>query len=159
MAKRDQGGERPDVRFPPPLVFLGFILLGLAADRLLGLPSFVVPSAIGWIGIGLMVAGLALILSALGLFRSVGENPEPWTPSETIIATGPYRITRNPMYLGMAAIQSGFGLWWASVGVVALLPVAMIVIDRFVIAREEQYLRSNFGAPYEDYCKRVRRWV
>jgi protein-S-isoprenylcysteine O-methyltransferase Ste14 len=159
MSETHQDEARPNVRFPPPLVFIGFILLGLAADRFVTLPSLVIPQPISWAGLALVIVGLVLIASAIGLFRKAGENPEPWTPSATIIATGPYRFTRNPMYLGMALIQLGFGLWWPSVAVLVLVPVAVILIDRFVIAKEEHYLRSTFGEAYDGYCQKVRRWI
>ena len=159
MSDANQKEARPEVRFPPPLVFIGFIFLGLAADRLIPLPSPAIPEMIGWVGLALAIAELVLIASAIGLFRKAGENPEPWTPSATIIASGPYRFTRNPMYLGMTMIQLGFGLWWPSTAVLILVPVAMILIDRFVIAKEEGYLRETFGAAYDDYCRKVRRWI
>lgn len=159
MAKAKPGEARPNVRFPPPLVFIGFILLGLVADRLFAPPPPAMPPAVGWAGLALATAGLALIAVAIGLFRKAGENPEPWTPSETIVESGPYRLTRNPMYLGMAAVQLGFGLWWPSIGVLVSLPIAVILIDRFVIAKEERYLRATFGAAYDGYCRQVRRWI
>ncbi|QLC24492.1 isoprenylcysteine carboxylmethyltransferase family protein [Parasphingopyxis algicola] len=159
MTQGNPDEARPHVRFPPPLVFIGFMLLGLAADRLFALPPLSVPPALGWAGLVLAIAGLVLIAVAIGLFRKAGENPEPWTPSETMIASGPYRLTRNPMYLGMAAVQLGFGLWWPSIGVLVLLPVAVILIDRTVIAKEESYLRATFGEAYDGYCRQVRRWI
>lgn len=159
MSDANQDEARPEVRFPPPLVFIGFIFLGLAADRLLPLPSLAIPPMLGWAGLALGIAGLVLIAFAIGLFRKAGENPEPWTPSATIIASGPYRFTRNPMYLGMALFQLGFGLWWPSTAVLILVPVAMILIDRFVIAKEERYLRDTFGEGYDGYCQKVRRWI
>ena len=151
--------DKPNVGFPPPLVFLGLILLGMLGDRLLGLPSIPIDKTIGWIGFAGIAAGLAIIIVSIGLFRASGENPEPWTPSETIVARGPYRHTRNPMYLGMALVDGGYALWSASMGVLFTLPFSVILIDRLVIAQEERYLHARFGKAYADYCRTVRRWL
>lgn len=149
----------PAVGFPPPLVFIGFILLGLAADRFFGLPSMPISRDVTWAGFALMMAGVMVLIVSLGLFRAHGENPEPWTPSQAIIARGPYRHSRNPMYLAMVFIHIGYAVWDASMGVLMFVPLAFIAIDRAVIAREEHYLRERFGAAYDDYCHRVRRWL
>lgn len=160
MKNASQKSEpRPDVRFPPPLVFAGFILLGLLGDRLLSLPDIPISGDLQWIGFAILAAGVALIILSLGLFRISGENPEPWTPSQTIIARGPYRHSRNPMYLGMVLIQLGFALWQASMGVLFFVPFALVLVDAFVIRREEDYLTKKFGKAYTDYCLRVRRWL
>src|SRR5881394_4259490 len=90
------------VRFPPPFVYLGALLLGLAAERFVTLRSF----GIDWrllvaMGALLFVAGAAMMLAAAGLFRRLGTNVPPSQPTTLIATTGPYRWTRNPMYLGI----------------------------------------------------------
>lgn len=149
----------PAVGFPPPLVFLGFLMLGLLLDDVMDLPSIPMGRSLEWPGFALMMAGIGLIIVSLGMFRAYGENPEPWTPSQAIIARGPYRHSRNPMYLGMLMILLGYAIWEASMGVLAFVPFAFIAIDRAVIVKEESYLRARFGKPFEDYCARVRRWI
>ena len=156
---KTQADKGPQIRFPPPLVYFGFIAIGLLADRFIALPSITYGPAFEWLGSAFIAAGTALIIISLGLFKIEGENPEPWTVSKTIIARGPYRHTRNPMYLGMAMIMLGIGIWRDSAGVLILLPVAVLVIDRWVILPEEAYLVRKFGKPYSDYQKRVRRWL
>ncbi len=150
---------RPNVRFPPPLMFLGFGLLGLLVDRIFGLPPITAGSTVQGFGGAMIAASLALVIISLGLFKASGENPEPWTPSATIIARGPYRHTRNPMYLAMLMAQVGAALWYASPGILLFVPIALIAVDRFVIRKEEQYLEKKFGTAYLDYCRRVRRWL
>lgn len=156
---RTDASLAPSVRFPPPLVFLGLILLGLLADDLLGLPGIPIPRDATWAGFAMMMAGVAMLIVSLGLFRAFGENPEPWTPSQAIIARGPYRHSRTPMYLGMLAIHIGYAIWDASMGVLFFAPLAFVIIDRAVIVPEENYLRRKFGKVYEHYCSRVRRWL
>jgi len=105
------------------------------------------------------VAGLALLASFNTSFQRRGTAVEPWKPTTAIVTTGPYRITRNPAYLGMALLYIGIALLADSLWALAPLPVVLVLIDRGVIAREERYLERKFGAEYVDYRSRVRRWV
>jgi protein-S-isoprenylcysteine O-methyltransferase Ste14 len=93
------------------------------------------------------------------VFRKYQTGIAPWDPATALVTEGPYRRTRNPMYLGMAALYGGialgFGLLWA----LALLPVVILLIDRVVIRREEAYLETKYGDAYRDYRNRVRRWI
>lgn len=96
---------------------------------------------------------------AMREFRRAGTEVTPSRASTTVVTTGPYRWTRNPMYLGMAVLHAAlavaFGVLWA----LLTLVVVMVVLDRLVVAREERYLRSAFGQQYADYQQRVRRWL
>lgn len=143
------------VMFPPPLVYIGLLLLGGLIDRLLGLPPFPVT---WWFSLPFLAVGIALITAAIGLFRASGQNPNPATVTNGIIDTGLYAFTRNPMYLGMALTYAGLAILMQSMPSLLLLAVAIAIIRTQVIAREEAYLEAKFGAAYLDYKKRVRRW-
>src|SRR6478672_4573708 len=148
------------VRFPPPLVYLGALLLGLAAERFVTLRSF----GIDWrllvaTGALLFVAGAAMMLAAAGLFRRLGTNVPPSQPTTLIATTGPYRWTRNPMYLGMALIYAGLAIGFDGPIAFALLPLVLIAIQTQVIAREERYLEAKFGDDYRRYKAEVRSWL
>jgi protein-S-isoprenylcysteine O-methyltransferase Ste14 len=148
------------VGFPPPFVFIGFLLIGAAVDRFAGLGGFGVPLSLRLLLASAAIGfGLAIGMAALGIFRRAGTPPEPWREVTAIVTTGVYRFTRNPMYLGMASIYLGLALALDSIAVLALLPVVVLVIQTQVIAREEAYMQRTFGEPYTDYCKRVRRWL
>lgn len=149
---RDNAG----IRFPPPLIFLGFLLLGLLLDRLLDLPPLTVPR---WIGGVVAVAGFALIAATTRIFRAADEDPLPWTATGRIIATGPYAWSRNPMYLGMTVATIGLAIALASMTALVLALVAIGVVGGTVIEREEAYLEAKFGAAYRAYKARVRRWL
>ncbi len=152
--------DSPQVRFPPPLVYAGMLLLGLGIGRLLGDPSIGLDiKAANIAGIVLAIVGLGLIFAALARFRSAGTNPEPWRQTTAFVASGVYRWTRNPMYLGMALIFAGLALIFDSLATLLLFPVVVIVIDRQVIAREEKYLEAKFGDDYRAYKDKVRRWL
>ncbi len=148
------------ITFPPPFVYLGMLLLGALADRLLGVERF-------WLGWP-MVAVLAMVLSVPALylvgdailkFIRAGNDPEPWKEVHVFIASGPYRFTRNPMYLGMALVYLGLALTAGSWAALALLPVTLGLVTRFVITPEEAYLAGKFGQTYLDYKAKVRRWI
>jgi protein-S-isoprenylcysteine O-methyltransferase Ste14 len=97
--------------------------------------------------------------SFLSAFRRARTPVDPYTPSEAIVTDGPYRFTRNPAYLGMALTYAGIAIASNAPWALVPLPVAIAVIDRGVIAREERYLERKFGTPYVDYKRRVRRWM
>lgn len=147
------------VTFPPPFVYLGFLLIGLAADRLIGQLLSLPPLTRGVFAIALIVPGAGLLLAASGLFRRAGTDVKPWKTATALVDSGVYRFTRNPMYLGMALLYAGLAFAIESVGAWLFLPVVIIVIQTQVIAREERYLEAKFGEAYRDYKLRVRRWL
>jgi protein-S-isoprenylcysteine O-methyltransferase Ste14 len=143
---------------PPPLIYLTGLALGFGLELLL--PGSSVPDAVQWIGGGLLAAlGLVLLASFNTAFTRKGTAVEPWKPTTAIVTTGPYRVTRNPAYLGMTLLYIGIALLADALWVLAPLPVVLAVIDRAVIAREERYLERKFGREYLDYKAGVRRWV
>jgi protein-S-isoprenylcysteine O-methyltransferase Ste14 len=109
---------------------------------------------------GLLIGfGLAVELWAIGAFRRRRTAVQPWKPSTALVADGPYRFSRNPIYLGFAVTHLGLALALNSWLALALLIPCLVVVDRGVIAREERYLAAKFGAPYDVYRARVRRWL
>lgn len=92
-------------------------------------------------------------------FKQAGAPLDPYKPSQAIVTDGPYKLTRNPGYLGMALTYTGISVLANAPWALVPLPIAVTVIDRGVIAREEQYLERKFGAPYVEYKRRVRRWI
>ena len=150
--------DNPKVRLPPPLIVLAGFAAGLALDGRLAEPElnsgpFIVS------GVACAAAGLLLGISALGLFRRTGTKPEPWKPSSTLVTAGVYRLTRNPMYLGMLLLYAGMTL---SAGgrltAMMVLPV-FLLLNFYVIPREEAYLKRRFGDEYEAYRGGARRWL
>jgi protein-S-isoprenylcysteine O-methyltransferase Ste14 len=146
------------IRVPPPVYYVAAFLLAVALELLF--PTSWPPSGVRVAAV-LLAGGawLALDGAAMVLFRRAGTNMAPMNPTTALVTSGPYRLTRNPMYLGMAflyvALAFAFGVMWALV----FLPVVIVIIDRFVIAREEPYLEQKFGEAYRDYKAQVRRWV
>ncbi len=149
------------VRFPPPLIPLATILLGGLLDRALPIDlGFELPAPIRY-GVGGLVVTVALTLAgwAIAHFRRSGQNEKPWTPTTAIVGAGPYRFTRNPMYLAMVLLCIGAAIllsnWW----ILALTPLCALALQWFAIRPEEAYLESKFGEGYRAYKRRVRRWL
>ncbi|TIP23013.1 MAG: isoprenylcysteine carboxylmethyltransferase family protein [Mesorhizobium sp.] len=152
--------DHPGVIAPPPLVFAGFLAAGVLADRYVSgwsLPLPALPAKV--LAVLLGGAGVIFLADALGLFRKAGTRPEPWQPTTAIVTSGVYRVTRNPMYVGMAHVYAALALAVGSPLAMALLPAAILVIHRGVILREERYLERKFGDEYMAYRARVRRWL
>jgi protein-S-isoprenylcysteine O-methyltransferase Ste14 len=110
---------------------------------------------------GLVLAALALglILWAAFLFRRAGTNIRPFLPSTALVLAGPYRLTRNPMYLGMAGLLLGAALFMGSITPFVVIPAFMALIQERFILPEEAKLEAAFGRDYLDYKARVRRWL
>jgi protein-S-isoprenylcysteine O-methyltransferase Ste14 len=146
------------VHLPPPLVYLGAILLGVAVDRFI--PLRVLPDVVAsWVGGAFVLS--AVILNGLGMreFRRAGTTVRPDRATSALVTTGPFRFSRNPFYLALALLQTGIGIWMNSAWVVALVVPAVAIISRAVIPREERYLTEIFGQAYRDYQTSVRRWL
>jgi protein-S-isoprenylcysteine O-methyltransferase Ste14 len=154
MSDRDTSG----VRIPPPLFYVAGFLIGVALE--LAFPIADLPLVVSLAG-ALIGGGLWLALdgAAMLFFRRAGTSMVPMNPTTALVTSGPYRVTRNPMYLGMAflyiAVAFAFGVIWA----LPLLPPVIAAVDQLVIAREEAYLVRKFGQEYRDYMMRVRRWL
>jgi len=104
-------------------------------------------------------AGLALVGAAVLAFRRTGQDPKPWKTTPEFIATGAYRWSRNPMYTGMALLQTGLAFGLANGWLLALVPVVLAVIYATAIRHEEAYLEAKFGDSYRTFKQTVRRWL
>lgn len=150
--------DRPGIVIPPPLIYIGGLALGLRLDRAI-LPSPMrVPGGTlaGWL---LIAAGTVVGVSGAVMFRMHRTGVLPHRPATSVVQDGPYRFTRNPMYLGMTLAYLGISLllakWWP----LATLPLVIWAMHPLVILREERYLSARFGGEYDEYRSRVRRWI
>jgi protein-S-isoprenylcysteine O-methyltransferase Ste14 len=151
---RDTSG----VRVPPPLFFLAGLLVGCGLEVLLPIDG--VSDPFRWAACAIGVAlWLALDGTAMFRFRRAGTSMIPFNPSTALVTSGPYRFTRNPMYLGMAFLYVGLAVAFDLIWALIVLPFVIAAVDQLVIAREEAYLVRKFGQPYCDYMARVRRWL
>jgi len=107
----------------------------------------------------LLITGISLSLSALWLFQRSGQEPEPWKPSPNLIGRGPYRFSRNPIYLSMVLLQSAFGLVFDNLWIVMLALPALLVVHYTAVLPEERYLVDRFGDAYSRYTAAVPRYL
>lgn len=142
-------------------LFIGFLLICLPA-RVLASAGIVRPPQIAAPQIaGIIVAsiGATLALWCIFTFATIGKGtPAPFDPPRRLVIRGPYRFVRNPMYVGAALALAGAALFYKSAPLLAYGGVFLLACHLFVITYEEPTLRRSFGADYEAYCQRVRRW-
>ena len=148
-------------RFPcPPLLFAAPFAAGYLVHRLW--PHSILPQTSAlhiWVGAGLVAAGLLLQAWALGVLMRSRTSPAPWRPSTALVTSGPYRLSRNPVYVADAVIYVGGAIWVNSVAVLLFLPAAIVLAQRLAVRPEEEYLAGVFGSTYDAYRTRVRRWL
>jgi protein-S-isoprenylcysteine O-methyltransferase Ste14 len=149
--------DRPGVIARPPLVYLAAVLVGVALHLLVPL-VLPLPGAVRGLGAGLFVVGIGLAGTGRARFIRAGTNVNPMKPATTIVSSGIYRFSRNPMYAGMAVAFVGLALLTRIGWLLIELPVVLGVMHWGVILREERYLAHKFGSDYADYRARVRRY-
>jgi protein-S-isoprenylcysteine O-methyltransferase Ste14 len=142
----------------PPFVYLVALLIGVGID--LVRPARWLPAELGaWVGVPIMMAALALFVSSIRRFKAAG-TPVPGNKATTaIVQSGPYRFTRNPIYLAFSLLVLGVACALNSLWLLGTLAAAVSVISFVVIPREERYLERRFGAEYLDYKAKVGRWL
>jgi protein-S-isoprenylcysteine O-methyltransferase Ste14 len=148
----------PRSRLFPPAIAAVSVLVGVGLQYLWPLPLAAQPAG-RWIGGALILAWAVLAGFALGVFRRAGTTPNPTGEVTAFVINGPYRFTRNPMYLGLLLLQGGMAFVLGNAWVLLLSVLSFILLDRIVIAGEERYLEAKYGAAYVDYRRHVRRWL
>ena len=153
--------DHADVVVKPPLLFGGALLLGC-------LLSWIVPLGPGLgsantralaTGGSLALVGLAVFAVSVREFRRAGTSVVPGEPSTVLLECGPYRYTRNPIYISFVIFYFGLAIMLTSAWMLVLLIPVLIILQRGVVEREEAYLQAKFGAAYGKYQARVPRWL
>jgi protein-S-isoprenylcysteine O-methyltransferase Ste14 len=141
---------------PPPVLVALAVGLGWLLRRLAPVP---VGAPLPWPGAAVAGLGLGLSVWAIAVMLRAGTDPRPDRPDRALLERGPFRLGRNPVYLGFLLVAAGLALRWADLWPWLAVPAGFLLLDRLVVAREEAYLRARFGAAYDAYRARVRRWV
>ena len=145
-------------RIIPPGWLLLALLVAAALQRWLPLLQLLhAPWTL--LGVAPLAAGLLLAVAGVGAFRRAGTTVIPFAPSSTLVTTGVYRLTRNPMYLGLTLILAGSAWLAGSLGAFLPLPLLVGILQGGYIRAEERVLEQSFGADYVRYRSRVRRWL
>jgi protein-S-isoprenylcysteine O-methyltransferase Ste14 len=149
--------DLPGIVAPPPLLYAAGLAVGLLVQH--RNPQPLLPPAAGrLLGVAAILLGLGAF-AAIAAFRRAGTSPNPYRPAGRLVTAGPYRLSRNPMYLGFTLWYVGISCWANSLWSLLLLPLVLLVMHQGVIAREEAYLERRFGDEYRQYRARVRRWL
>jgi len=150
--------DRVNVTIKPPILFLAFLILGVALRFIIKFPIFS-QSAIGYVTGGLLIIlGVLLAGWAVKTFKKLGETPHHGKPIHKIVDSGPFKFTRNPMYLSLTFIYIGLSMIINTYWLLLLLPIMLIVLYYGVILREENYLKRKFKEEYLSYRSKVGRW-
>jgi protein-S-isoprenylcysteine O-methyltransferase Ste14 len=163
MPDQQKNGARinPVMRIPVPWVFILAYLVGFVVQLYLPIPvqSAKVVRISLITGLVLVVIGVAFAFSALGIFKKRSTTTIPFERPTSLVMSGPYRFSRNPMYVGLTLIYLGVAGTRAEFWPVIVLPVLLAYVNFIVIPVEEQHLREAFGDSYVQYSARVRRWL
>jgi protein-S-isoprenylcysteine O-methyltransferase Ste14 len=153
--------DHAEVSIKPPLLFLGALALGALLSLVAPLgPRLASPNGLALtVGLTFVAIGFALAALSVRNFRLAGTTVVPGEPSTALVKTGPYRFTRNPIYIGFVLAYFGLSIMLTSLWVLLLLIPVLMVLQRGVVEREEDYLEQQFGDGYRKYKVRVPRWL
>jgi len=155
-------GENPGVILPPPLILLAFLVTGAILQFLVPV-TFLAPFA-WWnsqflLGSAISLAAFGLAIWGVRIFSAAGTNVATHKAALKVVKGGPYRFTRNPMYMGMQLLLIGVGIMFSAEWNLILWPLFFAILKYGVVLREERYMRNKFGDEYIDLLKRTRRWL
>ncbi len=150
--------DRPGIIAPPPLIYLAGFGVGLLVDLAFSLPLLPERLAriLGWLLISAALLSIALSLRVL--FRA-GTPVDPYKPTTALVMDGPFRYSRNPLYLSLTAMYMGVAMVMNVLGLILPLPLILWIMQCGVIAREEDYLERKFGEEYRRYKAKTPRWL
>ncbi|MGH7823457.1 MAG: methyltransferase family protein [Candidatus Binatia bacterium] len=150
--------DNPHVIAFPPLLYGASFAVALLLQALQ--PMTIMPLAIGfWLGIAFLVCGGAVALWGQRTMRRAGTNVNPSLPATALVTTGPFRYSRNPLYVALTLLYVGLALAVNTLWALLVLAPLLVTMRRGVIAREERYLEAKFGEAYRRYRSDVRRWL
>ncbi len=154
----DTAKDTAGVVAPPPVLFAGFLAAGFVLDAIWPTVAFGYPWRF-WIGGSLIVLGVLLMTAGVSRFNRAGTNVPTYRPTTALVTDGPYRYSRNPLYISLFLAYAGIGVVADNLWILALGVPLFLIMRYGVVAREERYLERKFGQAYLDYKAAVRRWL
>ena len=147
--------------FPPPLLFIVGFALGYGLHQLWPIPVFpegwlAIRRYLTWISLG---AGILFFLWAVVTMFAAGTSPGPHSPAKALVTHGPYRFSRNPIYVAFSLVYAGIAVGRDWLWPLVFLPPVLWLLGRWIIRGEERYLADVFGEAYQEYRQKVRRWL
>jgi len=159
IGRMAMGLSHDQMAVKPPILLLGCLLFSLGLEGIFPLSLAPTNETVRPLGMAFVIVALGLFFWALGAFRAVGEQVKPESETQALVQTGPYRFSRNPIYVAMAMLVIGVGLWSHNGWNLVLLCLCIPVIHVGVVVREESYLYRTLGEEFVDYCERVNRYL
>ena len=152
--------DTPGVLAPPPLIFFACLLVGWGLGLLwpFELAALTLPVRL-ILGSAFFLVSVSLAISALMIMHRFNTPAESWKLSVRLVSSGPFRFTRNPIYIALCSALAGIASFTASGWIFAFVPILFFILDLGVVRREERYLADRFGQEYVEYTRRVRRWL
>jgi protein-S-isoprenylcysteine O-methyltransferase Ste14 len=153
--------DAADVAIKPPFLFLGALALGCLLSLAIPIgPGLGRPNTLAlMVGLAFVLLGVALAVLSVRSFHVARTSVVPGEPSTALVVTGPYALTRNPIYVGFALAYFGLSIMLTDLWVLLLLIPVLVILQRGVVEREEAYLERQFGEAYHRYKARVPRWI
>ncbi len=151
--------RRAHAAVPPPLVFLGALVIGVILNIVRPLPIFTDGRIGDLLGLLVTIGSAALAFWAFRTMMRAGEHPDPSVPTKSVVRQGPFGRTRNPIYVSFALFDLGVALLLNNLWILLALVPLMLYVDRGIVRREERSLEQQFGQEYLDYKVSVRRWI
>jgi protein-S-isoprenylcysteine O-methyltransferase Ste14 len=149
--------DNAGVTLPPPAIFIVTLVVAIVLNHCW--PIYTIPQKVRWVGVVLILMGLAAIGGGVSEFRKFKTSFVPIAPAKAMLDKGIFAKTRNPLYLGLLCIYVGVACLFSTVWAFLFLPLVLFAITKLVIVKEEAYLERRFGERYLDYKSRVRRWM
>jgi protein-S-isoprenylcysteine O-methyltransferase Ste14 len=160
MYSLKNGSDSPRIYIPPPVVFVAVFFLSYVFQSKCPLDiSFLHTELARSIGILMAVIGSFFFVPAIYRFMRTGNAIMPVSPARSLQMIGPYSLSRNPMYTGLLLIYTGLAVLHGNCWTFILIPVLILIVQEFIIKKEEAYLQRAFGRRYEAYRRKVRRWL
>ena len=150
--------DTAELPFPPPFVFLTFLLVGAILSALFPINLLTIaPRLI--LGVGLVAIGFYIASRAFREMTLAHTPIDPFEPTTALVTNGPYRFSRNPIYLSLSLAYLGIAVALNAAWAVVLWPIMLITLTQVIVVREEKYLEAKFGEAYTQYKSKVRRWI
>lgn len=152
--KQDNAG----VRIPPPTVFVVLSVTGLLLQKIMPL-NMHLSEWVKYLGLGTFILTAVGLVYMIYFFKKHQTEIEPWRSTERILTSGPFRFSRNPIYLLSCGIPIGLAFGYHTYWPLIMLPPSILIVQYWAIVREEKYLEAKFGEEYLSYKSKVRRWL
>lgn len=143
---------------PPPVFFLVAIILMILLNANVPIGHWLYYPW-RYLGIILIIAGFSLSAGSVYFFRKLGTNPRPGAKAALVVTTGPFRFTRNPMYIGLTTILIGVAILFGSFSPLFIIPVFFLLVRNLFVLKEEKLMEEWFGEPYLEYKRKTPRWL